>query len=106
MIAIVALVSLAIGLAAGFGLGARRVQHVERQGARTEALLRARVLPVLSRRAAALGLPRPAGESSLEAALDAAGRIQAAEDQLALPFTDTLELQRAELGPPARRREG
>ncbi len=106
MIAVVALVSLAIGLAAGFGLGARRVQHIERQGARNEALLRSHVLPVLSRRAAALGLPRPAGETPLEAALDAAGRIQSAEDQLALPFTDTLELQRAELGPLARRREG
>ena len=106
MIAIVALVSLTIGVAAGFGLGARRVQQIEQQGARNEALLRAHVLPVLSRRAAALGLPRPAGETSLEAAVDAACRIRAAEDQLALPFTDTLELQRAELGTPARQREG
>lgn len=102
MVPLIALASLALGLAVGFGVWGRRAQALERERAQTEARLRAHVIPVLTRRAAALDLPRDAADHPVEASVEVARRIQAAEEKLTLPFTDTLEIHKAELG--ARKR--
>lgn len=102
MVPLVALASLAAGLAVGFGLWGRRVRALERERAQIEARLRAHVVPVLARRAAALDLPRDAADHPVEAAVEVARRIQAAEEKLTLPFTDTLEIHKVDLGTKKR----
>lgn len=96
-----ALASLSGGLALGFGLWGQRLRQLERERAEVEARLAAHVVPVLSRRAATLDLPRDAGgDGPVETTVELARRIQGAEEKLTLPFTDTLEIHRTDLERP------
>ena len=95
---------LVLGLGLGVLLGRRGVQD----GADTQRLregvsrLRTVVVPVLERHASTLGVPSvergPVDGDGLEVALALGTAIQRREEREDLPFSDTLEISRGELG--------
>lgn len=95
---LVALVGIALGAVLGWGLRGRALLALEAERTAEHERIRTSVLPVLERRAAALSLSRERHpEAPVERAVAVASAIQAAEEKLVLPFTDTLEISRTDL---------
>lgn len=93
---------MSIGVLAGTILGwllrGRSLGALHESRLREHERIRTSVLPVLERRASALAVKRsPRSEDPVEGAVEVATAIQAAEEKLVLPFTDTLEISRTEL---------
>lgn len=96
------------GLVLGLGLGVligRRGSHDDAEAQRMRegvARLRTTVVPVLERQASLLGVPTsergPTDGDGLEVALALGKAIQGREEREELPFSDTLEIARVELG--------
>lgn len=94
--------ALGIGLVVGAALGwiarGRALDALATSRLREHERIRTSVLPVLERRASALHVKRDRrSEDPVEGAVEVASAIQAAEEKLVLPFTDTLEISRTEL---------
>lgn len=98
LFALTALAAFALGAVLGWGLRGRAIVSLARERERERHRIRASVLPVLERRASALSIRRERrSEDPVEGAVEVASAIQAAEEKLVLPFTDTLEISRTEL---------
>ncbi len=109
LFALTALAAFALGAVLGWGLRGRAVSTLALERERERHRIRASVLPVLERRASALSIQKERrSEDPLEGAVEVAAAIQAAEEKLVLPFTDTLEISRTELAhasePPQKHR--
>jgi len=92
-----------VGIAIGFFVWARPLERARGRLAHAMKDVRLHVIPVLERRASSLDVPRDErgardAEDAVHAAVTTARAIAASEEKLVLPFSDTLELSRAELG--------
>lgn len=98
-----------IGVAVGWVLPARRIDALRREHARHRAEVRNHVLPVLEERASAAGVPAHARAHDvgdpLEAAVAIGRAIREVESRRDLPFTDTLEVSRADITAQVERKE-
>jgi hypothetical protein len=98
LFALTALVGVALGVILGWGLRGRAISELAMERERERQRIRASVLPVLERRASALSIGKERrSQDPVEGAVEVASAIQAAEEKLVLPFTDTLEISRTEL---------
>lgn len=106
ILALTALVGAFVGAAIGWALRGRAIESMALDRQREHERVRVSVLPVLERRASALSIPRERrSDDAIEGAVEVATAIQAAEEKLVLPFTDTLEISRTELARASRERE-
>lgn len=92
-----------LGIAIGFFVWARPLERARGRLAQAMSEIRTHVIPVLERRASSLDIPRDErgardAEDAVRAAVTTARAIAANEEKLVLPFSDTVELSRAELG--------
>lgn len=96
-----ALGGLMLGIGVGVMIGRRQERAVRRRLTIFETQLRRSVIPVLERRAEELGLPSsdraPKSEDAFEVSVGLGSSIRRYEDRHELPFSDTLEADRAEL---------
>lgn len=105
-----ALGGLAMGAGAASLLARRHTRRSLRAKLEIESQLRQSVVPVLERRADALGVPVSArgasGEGPVELTVTLANAIRAAEENVELPFGDTVEVSRGDLNRELAQREG
>ena len=98
-----ALASVALGIAIGWVARGRALDAERRERIAEHERIRTSVMPVLERRASALAIGKNrTSEDPVERAVEVAAAIQAAEEKLVLPFSDTLEISRTELAGAAR----
>jgi len=92
---------LVLGFGLGFSLARRREQEMTRRMRRLESRIRASVIPVLEDRAQTLGVSREERASDADdafgMAVDLSVSIQRRQENANLAFSDTLEVQRADL---------
>jgi hypothetical protein len=95
-------VATLVGAAAGWALRVRLEDVRARKLAMQRARVRSRVLPVLERRAEALRVApvdrAPDEPDPIEAAIVMATAIERIEERRDLPFSDTLEVSKDDLG--------
>jgi hypothetical protein len=97
-VVLAALVSLLVGGALGWLARGRALDAARRERFAEHERIRTSVMPVLERRASALSIGKDRkSDDPVERAVEVAAAIQAAEEKLVLPFTDTLEISRSEL---------
>lgn len=99
-----------VGLLAGWTLAGRRVMALRREHAQRQAELRNHVLPVLEQRASAAGVPPSARAHDvldpMVASVTIGRAIQEIESRRDLPFTDTVEVSKADIKAEVRRQQG
>lgn len=92
-----------VGIAIGFFVWARPLERARGQLVLARKDVRLHVIPVLERRASSLDVPKDLrgardADDAVQAAVITARAIASSEEKLVLPFSDTVELSRAELG--------
>lgn len=101
-------IGVVVGLVLGAVLASRRASAVSRRAARIEAQVRNVILPVLERRAADLHVDGDRDgllpDEPLERAVSLATRIERHDESVHLPYSDTLEVARAEVGAAKKQR--
>ena len=91
-----------VGIAIGFFVWARPLERARCKLVQAMSEIRVHVIPVLERRATSLDIPKESrgardAEDAIHAAITTARAISANEEKLVLPFSDTVELARADL---------